>query len=435
MKKKSTWMIIVLSVVFLSLLTGVTGQVLVVSKFGQAQVGGRDVVVHVTVVVPPGADRNQTALDALRDQGARPFQGDEFSTTGLVWDQYSDSYVGNDFVTQNYNPAGDPTGSGLTALGNTHYTWTSVSTSNFAFAPGELTDRCPSLVKECKGPQTFDGLNDVAWMEIRGCCTLAVTWFGTSIDEADMAMNTNFSWSPQSGGFDAETVMLHENGHVVGLGHSEIQQAVMYATYQGVHPWLDSDDIDGITFLYPADWTAGTISGTVTDDGVPATAISGATVAVEGTALTATTDTLGDYTIGQIPEGTYYVTASADGFVSKTTETGITVTADNAIVVNFALAESPPDESSTEDTTALVISNVDSVKSGKGGNFKIIWNTNNSADSEVTFTCCGTFTNSELVTDHSMSFRGQKNVTYKYSVSSTDDAGNKATAGPFSHVN
>ncbi len=95
MKQKSTSMIAVLSVVFLGLLTGVTGQVLgqsgrVVSKFGQAQVEGRDVIVHVTVVVPPGANANQAALDALRDQGARPFQGDEFSTTGLVWDQFSD---------------------------------------------------------------------------------------------------------------------------------------------------------------------------------------------------------------------------------------------------------------------------------------------------------------------------------------------------------
>ena len=52
----------------------------VVSKFGQAQVAGRDVIVHVTVVVPRGADPNQVALDALRNQGARPFQGDEFST-------------------------------------------------------------------------------------------------------------------------------------------------------------------------------------------------------------------------------------------------------------------------------------------------------------------------------------------------------------------
>ena len=88
----------------------------VVSKFGQAQVAGRDVIVHVTVVVPRGANPNQVALDALRNQGARPFQGDEFSTTGLVWDQFYDSDPSNDTVIQNYNPANDPTGGGASTL-------------------------------------------------------------------------------------------------------------------------------------------------------------------------------------------------------------------------------------------------------------------------------------------------------------------------------
>ena len=87
------------------------------------------------------------------------------------------------------------------------------------------------------------------------------------------------------------------------------------------------------------------------------------------------------------------------------------------------------------DSGSLAISNVSSEKSGKGGNFKITWNTNNPADSEVIFECCGTFSNTELVTDHSMSFRGQKGVTYQYSVKSTDAAGNTVTAVGFSHVN
>jgi hypothetical protein len=418
----------------LNLLIGANSQLLgqaanVVSKFGQAQVGGRDVVVHVTVVVPPGVNPNQAALDALRDQGARPFQADEFSTTGLVWDQFSDAGAGNDYVVQNYNPAGDPTGSGSTALLNTQDTWNDVSTSKFVFDDGGETNRCPSLVKECKGPQTFDGFNDVGWLRIGGCCTLAVTWFSTSVDEADMAMNTNFSWSPQNGGFDAETVMLHENGHALGLGHSEVLDAVMYATYQGVHPWLHSDDIDGITFLYPLDGSTGSISGTVTSSS-DGSAISGTTVEVENTSLSATTDTNGDYTIGQIPEGNYDVTASASDFISETaSNVGVSANTDTS-GTNFTL-----DPDGTSGGTTLVISNVSSQKSGRGGNFKITWNTNNSADSEVTFTCCGTFNNSELVTDHSMSFRGQKNATYEYWVTSTDAAGSSVTEGPYNHEN
>ena len=95
---------------------GLSGQALgqsprVVSKFGHAQVEGRDVIVHVTVVVPPGADANQVALDAVRNQGARPFQSNEFSTSGLVWDQFFDEFDEDETnnspsVEQHYNPEG-----------------------------------------------------------------------------------------------------------------------------------------------------------------------------------------------------------------------------------------------------------------------------------------------------------------------------------------
>jgi len=134
-----------------------------------------------------------------------------------------------------------------------------------------------------------------------------------------------------------ESVILHENGHVVGLGHSEVETAVMYAYYLGTHRVLEPDDVDGITFLYPE--STGTISGKVTEwDG--GAAISGATVAVEGTSLSATTDTLGDYTIDEVPANTYDVTASASGF-SSATVSDVEVWADIDSGVNFALESSP----------------------------------------------------------------------------------------------
>jgi hypothetical protein len=433
MKQKSTSMIAVLLVVFLGLLTGITGQVLgqsgrVVSKLGQAQVEGRDVIVHVTVVVPPGANANQVALDAIRNQGARPFQGDEFSTTGLVWDQFSNG-ASNPSVEQYYNPADDPTTGGAAeqALTSSQSTWSGVWTSKFALDFAGTTNRCPSLVRECKGPQSFDSNNDVAWLSIGGCCTLAVTWFSTDTDEADMAVNRKFSWSTDGSDYDLETVLLHENGHVAGLGHSEVGEAVMFATYHGLDRQLDQDDIDGITFLYPD--VTGIISGTVTQE-ADGSAISGATVSVVDTSVEATTDASGSYDIIIAP-GTYDLTASAAGFLSQSIS-GVLVEADTTNFKHFSLAV---DDTEPPDTGSLEISNVSSAKSGKGGNFKITWDTNNPANSEVTFTCCGTFTNSELVTGHSMSFRGQKNVTYEYWVSSTDADGNTATSGPHQHIN
>jgi hypothetical protein len=99
----------------------------------------------------------------------------------------------------------------------------------------------------------------------------------------------------------------------------------------------------------------GTISGSVTaSDG--GAGISGATVAVEGTALSAVTDGSGNYTIANVPAGTYSVTASATGYVSKTT-TGVVVTAGNTTTANFALvAESGSGTTGTVSVAAIAYS-------------------------------------------------------------------------------
>lgn len=50
---------------------------------------------------------------------------------------------------------------------------------------------------------------------------------------------------------DLVTVAAHELGHSLGLGHSNVSGALMYAFYGGSHRFLHQDDIDGIQFLYP----------------------------------------------------------------------------------------------------------------------------------------------------------------------------------------
>ena len=96
----------------------------------------------------------------------------------------------------------------------------------------------------------------------------------------------------------------------------------------------------------------------------------------------------------------------------------------------------PPPPTET-DTTAPVITNVASLKVHKNGRFEITWTTDEASNSEVRFTsgASGTYTDSNMVTSHKMTFNGKSGVLYEYHVSSTDAAGNKATSGPHKHQN
>lgn len=78
---------------------------------------------------------------------------------------------------------------------------------------------------------------------------------------------------------------------------------------------------------------AGSVTGTVNVSG-GGPAIEGATVSAD-TGQSSTTNALGQYTIGNVPEGDRTITASAIGYVSAQANT--TVVANNASVVNFGL--------------------------------------------------------------------------------------------------
>ena len=108
-------------------------------------------------------------------------------------------------------------------------------------------------MRECPGAQKNDRFNDVGWAQLSNG-TLGVTWSTSGTDEADMAINTRYTWSTgctaQPGAFDLQSVYLHENGHVAGLGHSTDISAVMYPSYQTARCALATDDRNGIAALY-----------------------------------------------------------------------------------------------------------------------------------------------------------------------------------------
>jgi hypothetical protein len=144
-------------------------------------------------------------------------------------------------------------------------TWDLVTTSvfQFGFVDNTSYNGCPSLVKECKGRQYFNEVNEIAWLDIRENSVLGVVWSGTSSTgpEFDMALdNADFDWyvGVDPAGIklnqqiDLQTVWLHEFGHGLGLGHSNVHGSVMEAVYDGPRRVLDPDDEAGITFLYPS---------------------------------------------------------------------------------------------------------------------------------------------------------------------------------------
>jgi hypothetical protein len=113
------------------------------------------------------------------------------------------------------------------------------------------------------------------------------------IVEADIFFNSAFSWSVaqagESGRFDLESIILHETGHLFGLGHSSLgetelragggrrviaAEAVMFpiamspGDISGRRP--RADDIAGLSELYPAagfTGEAGSAAGRVTKNG------------------------------------------------------------------------------------------------------------------------------------------------------------------------
>ncbi len=149
-------------------------------------------------------------------------------------------------------------------------TWSEVSTADFEFTYGGTTTATDS---------SLNGANEILWKDGGYSTALATAywWYNTtsgSIVEADIVFNDYHFWSTSGGGYDIETVTLHELGHWLSLGHDSNPDAVMYYAYGGVRRSLHASDAAGISYIYPSDspsdpTTTPTITPTITSTPTP----------------------------------------------------------------------------------------------------------------------------------------------------------------------
>jgi methionine-rich copper-binding protein CopC len=89
--------------------------------------------------------------------------------------------------------------------------------------------------------------------------TLTGYYSGSTITDADVYTNTKYSYTSSketdgcSGEYDIDGIMVHEVGHVIGIGHSNVAGSTMYPTVSACNfnnRTLEADDTAAKNDLY-----------------------------------------------------------------------------------------------------------------------------------------------------------------------------------------
>src|SRR4051812_31134522 len=163
-------------------------------------------------IVPDGTSIGGTPSNLKQALGSKPGRQQQFRKAAAVWEAVSQ------ITLVQVGDSGDPIGVSGNQQGDPRFG--DIRIGGMAQSGGQLAF--------AYAPPPFNG--------------------GTNA--GDVFLNTAQSWQTNGTTYDLMTVAIHEFGHALGMAHSAISTAVMYAGYTRSKQALASDDAAGMQSIY-----------------------------------------------------------------------------------------------------------------------------------------------------------------------------------------